>query len=100
MANELRDLCVNFAERSDCPVGTRELNRLAGIKVNMKMSNDEICKTCQNGVFRIERLECPVCGSLEVCQDIQSEIAYAGKEFYYTCKVCKGRLMSILILER
>lgn len=94
MENELKDICFNYAERSDCPVGTRELNKLVNSNLDRKDSNDEMCKTCKNQMFEIHRLECPTCGSREIDREPRSEISAGEKTYHYTCRECESKLFS------
>jgi hypothetical protein len=94
MCTELKCICFNHAERSDCPVGMRELNKLVNDKVDREGSNDEICKTCEKQRFEIQQLECPVCGAQEIDRGPRSEISAGEKTYSYTCRVCKYRLFS------
>ena len=94
MSTELKDICANHGERSDCPLGMGEIQKTSRRKSNNQVPNDEICRECDNHMFIIEELRCPVCYSREfdlnpVSVEFRKQVTYR-----YMCRSCDRKLLA------
>jgi len=92
----LKDICANYAERIDCPVGLYEFEHLEKPRPDKHYDKEAVCRQCNNHMFIITELRCPVCQSRELDRSLVS-VEFRGQTTYrYTCRneECHRRLLA------
>ena len=96
MEKQLKEICANHAERKDCPVGFYEFKHLVESKSDDQYDKDEVCKQCDNHLFVITELRCPVCKSESLDRSRWSVGVRGLMARRYTCRneKCQRKLLS------
>ena len=110
MDRYLRDICEHYRGKNCDPEVhkdrmPKEIQPAESIPIwEPNEALDKICAACSEGQFRIEKRECPVCGSLNIDSRIIKGLAYGStglsRQLYlYKCENCGKNLVSIIELK-